>query len=48
MLATLLIIYILMSIWIVYEVLRYVYGDRVKKWIKFKIDLIESTNATKT
>ena len=42
MLATLLIIYILMSIWIVYEVLRYVYGDRVKKWIKFKIDLIEA------
>ena len=31
-----------MSIWIVYEVLRYVYGDRVKKWIKFKIDLIEA------
>jgi len=42
MLATLLIIYIIMSVWIVWEVLRYVYGDRVKKWIKFKIDLIEA------
>ena len=42
MLATLLIIYIIMSIWVVWEVLRYVYGDRVKKWIKFKIDLIEA------
>ena len=42
MLATLLIIYIFMSVWIVWEVLRYVYGDRVKKWIKFKIDLIEA------
>ena len=42
MLATLLIIYIFMTIWIVWEVLRYVYGDRVKKWIKFKIDLIEA------
>ncbi len=42
MLATLLIIYIFMSIWVVWEVLRYVYGDRVKKWIKFKIDLIEA------
>ena len=31
-----------MSVWIVWEVLRYVYGDRVKKWIKFKIDLIEA------
>ena len=31
-----------MSIWVVWEVLRYVYGDRVKKWIKFKIDLIEA------
>ena len=42
MLATLLIIYIFMSVWVVWEVLRYVYGDRVKKWIKFKIDLIEA------
>ena len=42
MLATLLIIYIFMSVWIVWEVLRYVYGDRFKKWIKFKIDLIEA------
>lgn len=42
MLATLLIIYIFMSIWIVWEVVRYYYGDRFKKWIKFKIDLIES------
>lgn len=31
-----------MTVWIVYEVLRYVYGDRVKKWITFKIDLIEA------
>lgn len=31
-----------MSIWIVWEVVRYYYGDRFKKWIKFKIDLIES------
>ncbi len=42
MLATLLIIYIFMSVWIVWEVLRYYYGDRFKKWIKFKIDLIEA------
>ena len=42
MLATLLIIYIFMSIWIVWEVVRYYYGDRFKKWIKFKIDLIEA------
>jgi len=42
MLTTLLILYTIMSIWIVWEVLRYVYGDRVKKWIKFKIDLIEA------
>jgi len=42
MLATLLIIYIIMFIWVIWEVLRYVYGDRVKKWIKFKIDLIEA------
>jgi len=42
MLATLLIIYIFMTIWVVWEVLRYVYGDSVKKWIKFKIDLIEA------
>jgi len=47
MLATLLIIYIFMSIWIVWEVLRYYYGDRVKKWIKFKIDLIESERVHK-
>ncbi len=31
-----------MTIWVVWEVLRYVYGDRFKKWIKFKIDLIEA------
>ena len=42
MLATLLIIYIFMSVWIVWEVVRYYYGDRFKKWIKFKIDLIEA------
>ena len=42
MLTTLLILYTIMTIWVVWEVLRYVYGDRVKKWIKFKIDLIEA------
>lgn len=47
MLATLLIIYIFMTIWIVWEVLRYAYGDRVKKWIKFKIDLIEAERVHK-
>ena len=47
MLATLLIIYIIMSVWIVWEVVRYVYGDRVKKWIKFKIDLIEAERVHK-
>ena len=36
-----------MSVWVVWEVLRYVYGDRVKKWIKFKIDLIEAERVHK-
>ena len=42
MIKLLIIIYSLLTIWIVLELFKYFYGDRVKAYIKLQIEILEA------
>ena len=42
MIKLLIIIYSMLTIWIVLELFRYFYGDRVKAYIKLQIEILEA------
>ena len=42
MIKILIIIYSLLTIWMIVELFRYFYGDRVKAYIKLQIDILEA------